>query len=96
VNSRPIKIPDPPLTLANLDELNTVGGKDVYLTSNDDITTNPKWLEGITSRLTGETVDGKTGVVVVVDKGESVVDVFYFYFWAFNWGGVVLEKQLGM
>lgn len=30
-----------------------------------------------------------------MEKGAGVVDVFYFYFWAFNWGGVVLGKQLG-
>jgi hypothetical protein len=34
-------------------------------------------------------------VIVVVDKRAGVVDAFYFYFWAFNWGGVVLDKQLG-
>ena len=49
----------------------------------------PKWLEG------GAEEEGKNAVVVVVDKGKGVVDVFYFYFWAFNWGGVVLGKQLG-
>lgn len=45
--------------------------------------------------MTGGTGDKKTGVIVVVDKGEGVVDAFYFYLFAFNWGGVVLEKQLG-
>lgn len=38
----------------------------------------------------------KTASIIVVDKGNGVTDVFYMYFWAFNWGGVVLENQLGM
>ena len=90
-NFIPVPIPNAPLTLDNLDQLNTIGGKDIYLTSNDDITTNPKWLEGEKDWTNGE----KSGAIVVVDKGEGVVDAFYFYFFAFNWGGVVLEKQLG-
>jgi hypothetical protein len=98
--------------LSNLDQLNgngTNGGTDVYLTSNDDVTTHPKWLEGIkfgTDEGTGEGDgdEGKTGVIVVVEKGDvdwsrkkegKVVDVFYFYFCSFNWGGVVLGNQLG-
>lgn len=64
----------------------------MYLTSKDDVTTNPKWLEG--QDAFGLDAD-KTGVVVVMEKQDGVVDAFYFYFWAFNWGGVVLEKQLG-
>jgi hypothetical protein len=85
----------PPDDLFNLDRLNTIadGGKSVYLTSNDDVSTHPKWLEGVELGRMGEE---KTSVVVVVDKGDGVVDAFYFYFFAFNWGGVVLEKQLGM
>jgi hypothetical protein len=80
------------------------GGTDVYLTSYDDVTTNPKWLEGIKLDANGGTGNEKTAVIVVVDKGDlewsrkkegKVVDVFYFYFWSFNWGGVVLGNQLG-
>lgn len=80
------------------------GGTDVYLTSYDDVTTNPKWLEGLKLDTNGGTGNEKTGVIVVVEKGDldwsrkkegKVVDVFYFYFWSFNWGGVVLGNQLG-
>lgn len=87
-----------PLTLFNLDQLNNVGsngGKDVFLTSNDDITKDPKWLEGVQPGANGATADVESSVIIVVDKGNGVVDAFYFYFYAFNWGGVVLEKQLG-
>lgn len=86
------------MTLANLNQLNSIGvkgGKDIYLTSNDDVTTNPAWLDGVKIDERGGTGDERTGVIVLVDKGSGVVDVFYFYFFAFNWGGIVLEKQLG-
>ncbi|KAF2791963.1 hypothetical protein K505DRAFT_308528 [Melanomma pulvis-pyrius CBS 109.77] len=98
-------VPSPPPTLSNLDQLNTVGsngGTDVYLSSYDDITTNPKWVEGIMPDENGGTGDEKTSAIIVVEKGYldgkekgKVVDVFYFYFWSFNWGGVVLGNQLG-
>ncbi|KAF2001306.1 hypothetical protein P154DRAFT_521706 [Amniculicola lignicola CBS 123094] len=103
-NTRPqtafkdVPIPSPPLTLSNLDQLNSVGGKngsDIWLTSTVDITTNPKWLEGIKPDSDGSTGPDKTAVIIVVDKGKGVVDAYYMYFFAFNWGGVVLEKQLG-
>ncbi|KAL5392811.1 hypothetical protein DPSP01_000509 [Paraphaeosphaeria sporulosa] len=92
---RDIAFPTAPLTLANLDQLNNVGargGEDVYLTSTADVTTQPTWLRGIQPSASG---DEKTCAVIVVDKGNGVVDAFYMYFWAFNWGGVVLGNQLG-
>lgn len=67
----------------------------MYLTSIADVTTNPAWLNGIQTDLNGGTGDKKTCAIVVVDKGNGVVDAFFFYFWAFNWGGVVLGNQLG-
>jgi hypothetical protein len=50
-----------------------------------------EWLKG---EKVGEGKE-KTGVIIVVEKEGGVLDVFYFYFFAFNWGGVVLDKQLG-
>jgi hypothetical protein len=93
-----ISLPPPALELANLDRLNIVadGSKSVFLTSNDDITKRPKWLEGVDVK--NDQKGGKTSVVIVVPReelGKGTVDVFYFYFFSFNWGGVVLEKQLG-
>jgi len=88
------------VTLDDLDRLKhlgTKGGADVYLTSFDDVTRQPQWLEGTTSMTPkGGTGKDLTGVTIVVNKGGGVVDVFYFCFFAFNWGGVVLEHQLGM
>ncbi|KAF2478245.1 uncharacterized protein BDR25DRAFT_299902 [Lindgomyces ingoldianus] len=100
ISFKDVQIPSPPLTLSNLDQLNSVGtkgGSDVYLTSTVDITTNPQWLNGAKTDASGMTVGTgeKSSVVIVVDKGNGTVDAFYMYFFAFNWGGVVLEKQLG-
>lgn len=70
-------------------------GDDVYLTSIADVTTNPAWLNGIQPDANGGTGNDKTCAVIIVDKGNGVIDAFYMYFWAFNWGGVVLGAQLG-
>lgn len=84
-----------PLTLDNLDSLNALGGKKVYLTSVDDITTNPAWLNGVKPDSTGKT-DGATSVAIIVnDRGNGELDAFYTYFYAFNWGGLFLDKDVG-
>lgn len=83
------------MTLNNLVSLNTygTGGTNVYLTSVDDITKNPAWLNGVKPDSTGKT-DGATSVAIIVnDHGDGLVDAFYMYFYAFNWGGVLLDIQ---
>ncbi|KAL6703634.1 hypothetical protein ACN47E_009494 [Coniothyrium glycines] len=86
----------PLLSLSRLDRLNPLGTS-VYLTSNQDITAKPmpEFLLGLNPDVDGKIADAITGVVVVVEKGNGVVDAFYFYFFSYNWGGVVLEQQLG-
>lgn len=84
-----------PLNLDNLDSLNSFGD-DVYLTSKEDITTNPAWLAGVKPTDSGKTEDVMTAAVIVVDKGNGTVDAFYMYFYAYNWGGIVLDSiQVG-
>ena len=86
-----------PLTLDNLDQLNALGnrGSDIFLTSNDDVSQNPPWLLGVTPDSEGKVHNAKTCVIVVAEKGNGIVDVFYFYFYAYNWGGIVLDQNLG-
>ena len=56
----------------------------------------PNWLKGVSKTdLVGGTDGDQTGSIVVVEKGKGVVDVFYFIFFAFNFGGIVLGKNLG-
>jgi hypothetical protein len=77
------------LDLNNLDQL----GREVWLTSNDDVTQIPDWIRGNRPDENGKT-EGTTAAVVVADKGDGVVDAFYFYFFTYNWGGLV-AKILG-
>ncbi|OCK80769.1 hypothetical protein K432DRAFT_296964 [Lepidopterella palustris CBS 459.81] len=82
-----------PLTLDNLNELNSFGT--VYLTSKVDITTNPAWLNGVVPDSSGKTENAVPCAIIVNDHGSGNVDAFYMYFYAFNWGGVVLKQQFG-
>ena len=68
-------------------------GKNIYLTSRDDITLDPQWLKGAEDLRAG---NAHTGAIIVVEKGKGVVDVFYFVFWAYNYGGDVLGNNLGV
>jgi hypothetical protein len=72
----------------DINSLNQLGG-DVYLTSKDDITTNPQWLKGNRPDGYGKT-EGNTAAVIVNDKGDGNVDAFYMFFYTYNWGGEVL------
>ncbi|KAE9961246.1 hypothetical protein EG328_004402 [Venturia inaequalis] len=86
-----------PLNLDNLDVLNNFGNKgvNIYLTSNDDITKNPPWIKGVKPNANGKTEGAKSCAVIVVDKGNGMVDAFYMYYFAFNYGGIVLGKNVG-
>jgi hypothetical protein len=86
-----------PLTLDNLHQLNALGtgGTDIFLTSNDDITTDPAWLRGVTPDSEGRMHNAKTCVIIVAEKDNGIVDVFYIDFFAYNWGGEVLGINLG-
>lgn len=88
-----------PKDLEGLHYLNALGndwGKDIYLTSRDNITSNPVWLDGAKIDTVGGAKCARTGAIIIVEKGEGVVDVFYFIFWAYNNGGIVVGQNLGM
>lgn len=87
-----------PLTLENLDLLNMFGdnGKDVFLTSTIDVTTNPSWLEGvIPDSQDGKTHGASSCAIIVNYHGHGIVDAFYMYFYAYNQGNTVLFRELG-
>ena len=83
-----------PLTLNNLDALNSEGGKSIYLTSDNDVTTHPAWLNGVKPDGSGKTNGATSLAVIVNDRGDGEVDVFYMYFYAYNWGGVLLGQNV--
>ena len=69
-------------TMETLDTFAT----DVYLTSNDNVETNPAWLTsdyGIPNN-TGYSVAPAT--IIAAAKPGDIVDVFYFYFYSYNEG----------
>ena len=84
-----------PLTLENLASLNALGDKNVYLTSVDDVTTNPAWLNGVKPDGSGKTEGAVSCAVIVTDRGDGRVDVFYMYFTAYNEGPPVLGQSVG-
>jgi hypothetical protein len=84
------------LTLSNLDILNKFGGEDVYLTSISPLMQMPPWTFGQKPNPnTLQTENAVSCVVIVVDKGEGVVDAFYMYFYSFNDGPSALGHQAG-
>lgn len=97
INLTPLENPPSPLVLGNLDALNAVGngGKDVYLTSNIDITTSPAWLKGVAPDSAGKTNQATTAAIITTDHGNGLVDAFYMYFYAYNQGNTVLGQELG-
>lgn len=87
------------MTLDNLESLNTYNATKVFLTSNDRITadpsTNPPWLTGVKPDANTHGTSGATSLAVIVtDHGAGNVDVFYMYFYAYNWGGQVLGQNV--
>ncbi|KAF1983834.1 hypothetical protein K402DRAFT_396309 [Aulographum hederae CBS 113979] len=86
--------PDP-LTLDNLDQLNGLDGANIYLTSKDDVTTDPAWLKGVTP-TDGKTKNAIASVIITVDKGNGLLDAFYMYFYSWNYGGAVNIPILGV
>lgn len=84
-----------PLTLNNIDQLNGMGGKDVWLTSKEGIAAYPAWFNGVAPDESRKTNNITSAVIITVDKGNGIVDAFYFYFYAFNDGTHVLGMEFG-
>lgn len=94
-----------PLSLSNLEQANAAGNCTsfskcpLYLTSKDNVTSNPAWLYGVLpDPTTYETPGIKSCAIISHDHGDGVVDAYYMYFYAFNLGeninGQILGKAL--
>ncbi|MCJ1407428.1 hypothetical protein MMC19_001499 [Ptychographa xylographoides] len=95
VNFTVIPNPPNPLTLNNLNNLNDDSSASVYLTSIDDITTNPAWLNGVKPDSTGKTEGARSCAIIVNDHGSGLVDAYYMYFYPFNLGNTVIGMVIG-
>jgi hypothetical protein len=96
VNFKKVDAGSEPLTLKNLDSLNKLGGSEIYLTSNDDVAKLPKYLTGDRpDSKTLKTTDAKSCAIILVDKGNEIMDAFYMYFYTFNQGPAFAGYELG-
>lgn len=123
LNYTPIEDRLPAPNLTNLDMFNFYEkGRNVFLTSNDNVEDRPDWLAGdknIPRANDNDTAPTSTSqsiirmaqaallknrkggrsdapaVLVVLNKGHGVVDAFWFYFYSYNLGNVVLNVRFG-
>ena len=96
------------LNLTNLNDLNQYDhGRYVYLTSNDNVEDRPDWLGGaknipvipdedetLQQPVRGGRSDAPA-ILVVVEKGDGVVDAFWFFFYSYNLGNKVFGIRFG-
>ncbi|KAK3064087.1 hypothetical protein LTS18_010213 [Coniosporium uncinatum] len=82
-----------PLTLSNLDQVPA----GAFLTLTTDITTTPTYLLGNTPDSSGRISSAIPATIIVAPKANATVDVFYLYFYSYNWGGIVniLNRNFG-
>lgn len=87
----------PSLTIHNLDLLNMYGrgGRDVFLTSEADITEKPDWLYGVKPDLSGKTHNITSASIIINERGNGTLDAFYMYFYAYNRGHSPFGSELG-
>ncbi|KAJ6117423.1 Vacuolar protein sorting-associated protein 62 [Penicillium capsulatum] len=97
VNWTAVETTSSPVTLSNLDQLNSLGNTSVYLTSHEGIDANPEpaWFRGIKPDHEGRLGTGTGSAIITVDHGSGKVDAFYFYFYAYNKGNTVLGLEFG-
>lgn len=84
VNWTAVESASSPVTLDDLDQLNSLGNTSVYLTSQEGIDASPEpaWFRGIKPDGEGRLGTGTGSVIITVDHGSGNVDAFYFYFYA--------------
>lgn len=83
VDHKPIQGLQSPLTLDNLDGLNSLGNTSVYLTSREGISASPQpAFKGTAPDQQGKTNGAVSSTIIIRDHNNGTVDAFYFYFYA--------------
>ncbi|KAK6543030.1 Vacuolar protein sorting-associated protein 62 [Orbilia ellipsospora] len=87
-------VPESP-TLDNLSLFNQYAPY-LYLTSKDDPETHPGWLSARFNIPDQKTYKcDAPGTLIWIDKGNGIVDAFWFYFYSYNLGNVVFNVRFG-
>ncbi|ERF70443.1 hypothetical protein EPUS_04721 [Endocarpon pusillum Z07020] len=112
LNYTPVQSSLQHLQLDNLSALNRWEyGRNMFLTSNDNVEDRPEWLLGeknipttfsqqskrdASSQKATKAIQGgrsdAPAVLVVVNKGHGIVDAFWFFFYSFNLGNMVVLR----
>lgn len=81
VDHKPIQGLQSPLTLDNLDGLNSLGNTSVYLTSREGISASPQpaWFKGTAPDQQGKTNGAVSSTIIIRDHNNGTVDAFYFH-----------------
>ncbi|RDW27830.1 hypothetical protein B0I72DRAFT_133210 [Yarrowia lipolytica] len=82
-----------PVTLARLGQYSfEKHSSRTFMTSLTDFNADPDWItgEGNIPHLVSGKIDHAKSVLIVVDKGDGLVDAFWFYFYPFNLGPFVM------
>lgn len=69
-----------------LSTLNTYNSS-VYLTAADTPSNNPAWITSGYGKPDSNGVSAAPGTIIAVQKNATTVDVFYFHFYSYNYGG---------
>ncbi|KAI1821435.1 hypothetical protein F4861DRAFT_541986 [Xylaria intraflava] len=72
-----------------LDSLNTYNSS-VFLTAADSPSDNPAWITSTYGKPDSNGVSGAPGTIIAVEKNSTTMDVFYFHFYSYNYGGKVI------
>lgn len=75
----------PVSSIVRLQTLSTYGG-DVYLTSNGNVEDQPDWLHSAYGRPDRCGYSSAPATIIVVEKNDGIVDVFYLLFYSYNHG----------
>jgi len=87
------------VSLDNLDQVNGLdpnGGYNHFLTSIDVMTKVPAWCLGVKPDESGKTSWVHSATVILNDKGNGVLDAFYFYFFAWHHGKTLNGHDIGI
>lgn len=66
----------------------------IYLTSEDNAEDHPAWLSA-RFNIPNDGYSKAPATLIWIDKGNGVVDAFWFYFYSYNLGNIVFNVRFG-